>query len=63
VTGWRSLYQTPVRWRQIVEPCDPVLWIDELTSIAFESGFGSVTPDDPGADTEHPLLHECRQGL
>lgn len=44
VTGWRSLYQIPVRWRQIVEPCDPVLWIDELTSIAFESGFGSVTP-------------------
>ena len=28
---WRQLYSIAVRWRQLSEPCDPVLWVDQLT--------------------------------
>ncbi|CAI5498338.1 unnamed protein product, partial [Closterium sp. Naga37s-1] len=42
--GWRDVYGMGVRWRQIAEPNDPIVWIDGLTREAFETGFGSVTP-------------------
>ncbi|GJP40400.1 hypothetical protein CLOM_g24670 [Closterium sp. NIES-68] len=42
--GWRDVYGIGVRWRQIAEPNDPIVWIDGLTREAFETGFGSVTP-------------------
>ncbi|CAN1324635.1 Suppressor of RPS4-RLD 1 [Linum perenne] len=41
--SWHDLYSLAVRWRQISEPCDPVVWIDKLSE-EFNSGFGSHTP-------------------
>ncbi|CAI7923470.1 unnamed protein product, partial [Closterium sp. NIES-54] len=42
--GWRDVYGMGVRWRQVAEPNDPIVWIDGLTRESFESGFGSTTP-------------------
>lgn len=33
-----------VKWRQLSEPNDQVLWVDLLTRKEFEAGFGSHTP-------------------
>ena len=33
-----------VKWRQVAEPNDQVLWVDLLTEREFSSGFGSHTP-------------------
>ncbi|CAL1372059.1 unnamed protein product [Linum trigynum] len=41
--SWHDLYSLAVRWRQISEPCDPVVWINKLSE-EFNSGFGSHTP-------------------
>lgn len=27
---WKDIYSVAVRWRQISEPCDPVVWINKL---------------------------------
>ncbi|CAI7897050.1 unnamed protein product, partial [Closterium sp. NIES-53] len=43
VRGWRDIYDRVVRWRQLGEPIEPVVWIDKLTRKEFEDGFGSVT--------------------
>ncbi|XP_011099339.1 suppressor of RPS4-RLD 1 [Sesamum indicum] len=40
---WHSLYSLAVKWRQISEPCDPVVWVNKLSE-EFNSGFGSHTP-------------------
>ncbi|CAH2076227.1 unnamed protein product [Thlaspi arvense] len=58
--SWQEVYSSAVRWRQISEPCDPVVWVnklrymflcyvsgistDSLNSEEFNSGFGSHTP-------------------
>ncbi|XP_009768272.1 suppressor of RPS4-RLD 1 [Nicotiana sylvestris] len=41
--SWNQLYSLAVKWRQISEPCDPVVWINKLSE-EFNSGFGSNTP-------------------
>lgn len=28
--SWHDVYSMAVRWRQISEPCDPVLWVNKL---------------------------------
>lgn len=28
--SWNHLYSLAVKWRQISEPCDPVVWINKL---------------------------------
>ena len=33
-----------VKWRQLAEPNDQVIWVDLLTRREFEQGFGSHTP-------------------
>uniref|UniRef100_A0A7N0ULP9 Suppressor of RPS4-RLD 1 n=1 Tax=Kalanchoe fedtschenkoi TaxID=63787 RepID=A0A7N0ULP9_KALFE len=40
---WHDIYSLAVKWRQISEPCDPVVWINKLSE-EFNSGFGSNTP-------------------
>ncbi|KAK6151247.1 hypothetical protein DH2020_016179 [Rehmannia glutinosa] len=40
---WNSVYSLAVKWRQISEPCDPVVWANKLSE-EFNSGFGSHTP-------------------
>lgn len=30
IMSWRDLYSLAVKWRQISEPCDPVVWINKL---------------------------------
>lgn len=40
---WQDVYDIAVKWRQISEPCDPVVWINKLSE-EFNSGFGSHTP-------------------
>ncbi|KAL1536496.1 suppressor of RPS4-RLD 1-like [Salvia divinorum] len=40
---WHGVYSMAVKWRQISEPCDPVVWINKLSE-EFNSGFGSETP-------------------
>ncbi|XP_010446657.1 PREDICTED: suppressor of RPS4-RLD 1-like [Camelina sativa] len=41
--SWQDVYSSAVRWRQISEPCDPVVWVNKLSE-EFNSGFGSHTP-------------------
>ncbi|KAL3699782.1 hypothetical protein R1sor_017804 [Riccia sorocarpa] len=41
---WRDVYTIAVKWRQISEPCDPVVWVDKLSEREFAAGFGSHTP-------------------
>ncbi|KAF8410165.1 hypothetical protein HHK36_002687 [Tetracentron sinense] len=41
--SWLDLYSLAVKWRQISEPCDPVMWVNKLSE-EFNSGFGSHTP-------------------
>ncbi|KAK1269258.1 hypothetical protein QJS04_geneDACA006309 [Acorus gramineus] len=41
--SWQDVYNIAVKWRQISEPCDPVVWINKLGE-QFKSGFGSHTP-------------------
>jgi len=41
--SWHDVYSWAVKWRQISEPCDPVLWVNKLSE-EFNSGFGSHTP-------------------
>ncbi|KAL0450193.1 UNVERIFIED_CONTAM: Suppressor of RPS4-RLD 1, partial [Sesamum latifolium] len=30
---WHSLYSLAVKWRQISEPCDPVVWVNKLRAL------------------------------
>ncbi|KAL7141472.1 hypothetical protein ABFS83_08G055300 [Erythranthe nasuta] len=40
---WHAIYSLAVKWRQISEPCDPIVWVNKLSE-EFNSGFGSHTP-------------------
>ncbi|KAG6545276.1 hypothetical protein Mapa_013389 [Marchantia paleacea] len=42
--NWRDVYSIGVKWRQVSEPCDPVVWVDMLSEKEFAAGFGSHTP-------------------
>eukprot|EP00775_Hariotina_reticulata_P011921 gene11921-12065_t len=42
--GWRDAMDIVVKWRQLSEPADQVVWVDLLTQREFEQGFGSHTP-------------------
>ncbi|PNH05026.1 Tetratricopeptide repeat protein 13 [Tetrabaena socialis] len=42
--GWRDAMDIVVKWRQLSEPNDQVVWVDLLTRREFEQGFGSHTP-------------------
>lgn len=42
--GWRDAMELIVKWRQVAEPNDQVLWVDLLTEREFSAGFGSHTP-------------------
>ncbi|XP_022751228.1 suppressor of RPS4-RLD 1-like isoform X2 [Durio zibethinus] len=41
--SWQDVYSLAVKWRQISEPCDQVVWVNKLSE-EFNSGFGSHTP-------------------
>ncbi|WRX10011.1 Tetratricopeptide repeat - like 5 [Theobroma cacao] len=41
--SWQDVFSLAVKWRQISEPCDPVVWVNKLSE-EFNSGFGSHTP-------------------
>lgn len=41
--SWHDVYSLAVKWRQISEPCDPVVWVNKLSE-EFDAGFGSNTP-------------------
>ncbi|XWS33530.1 hypothetical protein CRYUN_Cryun22dG0091200 [Craigia yunnanensis] len=41
--SWQDVYSLAVKWRQVSEPCDPVVWVNKLSE-EFNSGFGSHTP-------------------
>jgi len=30
ILSWHDVYSLAVRWRQISEPCDPVVWVNKL---------------------------------
>lgn len=44
ILNWQDVYSIAVKWRQISEPCDPVVWVNKLSEKEFEAGFGSHTP-------------------
>lgn len=35
--SWQDVYSLAVKWRQISEPCDPVVWINKLRYYIFAS--------------------------
>lgn len=41
--SWEDVYSIAVKWRQVSEPCDPVVWVNKLSE-EFNTGFGSHTP-------------------
>ena len=41
---WRDAMDILVKWRQLAEPSDSVIWVDLLSEEEFKSGFGSHTP-------------------
>lgn len=43
IMSWQDVFSVAVKWRQISEPCDPVVWINKLSE-EFNAGFGSHTP-------------------
>ncbi|KAJ4963031.1 hypothetical protein NE237_022970 [Protea cynaroides] len=43
IMSWQDIYSLAVKWRQISEPCDPVVWVNKLSE-EFNDGFGSHTP-------------------
>ncbi len=30
MASWRDVYSIAVKWRQVSEPCDSVVWVDKL---------------------------------
>ena len=42
--SWRDVMDVIVRWRQLSEPGDQVIWVDLLSEKEFNQGFGSHTP-------------------
>ncbi|KAK9791186.1 hypothetical protein WJX73_002593 [Symbiochloris irregularis] len=42
--GWRDAMDIVVKWRQLSEPNDQVIWVDLLSKAEFTAGFGSHTP-------------------
>ena len=46
--GWRDALDILVKWRQLSEPNDPVVWVDLLPRPLFEQGYGSHTPMSTG---------------
>jgi hypothetical protein len=44
VSTWRDVFSIAVKWRQVSEPCDSVVWVDMLSEKEFKAGFGSHTP-------------------
>lgn len=52
-----------VRWRQIGEPNDQVLWVDRLTPEEFARGFGSHTPMFSGQTKCVRYYMNCTRGL
>lgn len=55
VAGWRQVFELVVRWRQVSEPNDQVVWVDKLTRKEFEAGFGSHTPMLSGPTKVHVI--------
>lgn len=35
IMSWQNVYSLAVKWRQISEPCDPVVWINKLRYVIF----------------------------
>lgn len=33
--SWQDVYSLAVKWRQISEPCDPVVWVNKLRYFIF----------------------------
>lgn len=33
--SWQDVYSLAVKWRQISEPCDPVVWVNKLRYIHY----------------------------
>ena len=33
--SWKDVYSMAVKWRQISEPCDPVVWVNKLRYALF----------------------------
>ncbi|KAL6551761.1 hypothetical protein OROGR_007915 [Orobanche gracilis] len=40
---WNGVYSVAIKWRQISEPSDAVIWLNKLSE-DYNSGFGSLTP-------------------
>jgi hypothetical protein len=38
VSTWRDVFSIAVKWRQVSEPCDSVVWVDMLRYDAHISG-------------------------
>lgn len=41
--SWQDIYSVAVKWRQISEPCDPVVWVNKLRylDLFYANGIGS----------------------
>ncbi|CAI5981398.1 unnamed protein product, partial [Closterium sp. NIES-64] len=44
VDGWRGVFDIGARWRQLVDPCEPVLWMERVRSVDSSLVGNSVTP-------------------
>ncbi|XP_022097925.1 tetratricopeptide repeat protein 13-like isoform X2 [Acanthaster planci] len=39
--GWRDMFDIAVKWRRLVDPDQPVLWIDMMPASSVEAGFNN----------------------
>ncbi|XP_033625874.1 tetratricopeptide repeat protein 13-like [Asterias rubens] len=39
--GWRDVFNIAVKWRRLIDPDQPVLWIDMMPSSSIEAGFNN----------------------
>ena len=44
IMSWKDVYSFAVKWRQISEPCDPVVWVNKLRSAIFNLITYTITP-------------------
>ena len=41
--GWREIAEIFIKFRQVAEPADGIVWIDKLPKQQVEEGYGSNT--------------------
>ncbi|XP_072032463.1 tetratricopeptide repeat protein 13-like [Amphiura filiformis] len=39
--GWREMFDIAVKWRRLIDPDQPVFWLDQMPNVNFEAGYNN----------------------